>query len=157
MLLGGLWHGAAWTFVIWGGLHGITLAIHRARGAYEPSGRPREPTVDDVSAIAGTFLLVSFLWVFFRAESFAGAIDFLGGFTSGVAGARAGAWKSDLILVALMGAAMFAIDLLDRRRVRVNPLVASPAWAQGAVAGIVFVSLLIWSGQTPTPFIYFQF
>ena len=52
---------------------------------------------------------------------------------------------------------MLLIDLLDRRRARVNPLVVPPAWVQGSVAGAVMLSLLVWGGQVPTPFIYFQF
>ena len=69
MLLGGLWHGASWTFVIWGGLHGIALAIHRATGAVEPRGRPAPPKWRNVPAILGTFTLVTVLWVFFRVAS----------------------------------------------------------------------------------------
>ena len=157
MLLGGLWHGASWTFVIWGGLHGLALSIHRARGRYVSRGRPEEPKADDVAPIAGTFLFVSFLWIFFRAANLENALDYIGGFTNGLVGSNAGAWKADAVLVALMGLGMLLIDLVDRRRWRVNPLVVPPAWVQGGVAGAIVLSLLVWGGQVPTPFIYFQF
>jgi D-alanyl-lipoteichoic acid acyltransferase DltB (MBOAT superfamily) len=157
MLLGGLWHGASWTFVVWGGLHGAALAVHRARGHYETRGRPDIPTANDVMPIAGTFLFVSALWIFFRAPTISGVFDYYRGFTDGLVGSQAGAWKSDVVLVALVGLAMLAIDLVDRRRAVVNPLVVPPAWLQGGVAGAAVLALLVWGGQAPTPFIYFQF
>ena len=65
MLLGGLWHGAAWRFVVWGGLHGAYLGIERWLG--ERSLTPRVPPV--LGALL-TYALVLFTWVFFRAQSF---------------------------------------------------------------------------------------
>jgi D-alanyl-lipoteichoic acid acyltransferase DltB (MBOAT superfamily) len=70
MLLGGLWHGAAWTFVIWGLFHGGWLALHRLlreRQQGRPSGLPRRLT--HWLRVLGTFHLVCFGWLFFRAES----------------------------------------------------------------------------------------
>ena len=74
MLLGGLWHGASWTFVIWGGLHGIYLMIDHAWRAlrFEASGRAVH--------LAGwllTFLAVNVAWVFFRADSVGSAFNIL--------------------------------------------------------------------------------
>ena len=77
MLLGGLWHGAAWNFVIWGTIHGVLLAVERALG-----GAPR----DDSAApgrfrplrITGTFVLVLIAWVFFRAPDLPAAAAYLG-------------------------------------------------------------------------------
>lgn len=68
MLLGGLWHGAAWTFVIWGGLHGVYLVINHAWRRW----RGNKPvSIFGVWAYRSVMLLaVSFAWVFFRAESF---------------------------------------------------------------------------------------
>ncbi len=69
MALGGLWHGANWTFVIWGALHGIYLVINHAVSALaEWSGWPCNGTWWRVSGQAATFLAVVFAWVFFRAE-----------------------------------------------------------------------------------------
>jgi D-alanyl-lipoteichoic acid acyltransferase DltB (MBOAT superfamily) len=82
MLLGGLWHGAGWTFVAWGGLHGIYLAVfHRWHDWRAGAGQPR-PTPSAAGLWAGrvvTFLLVLVGWVFFRAESFSAAIKVLEG------------------------------------------------------------------------------
>jgi|SRR5271165_4108960 len=75
MLLGGLWHGAGWTFLIWGALHGLYLAVnHRWRDHKRrwPAGH-----VGQVSAWGLTFLAVVIAWVFFRAKTFAGASQML--------------------------------------------------------------------------------
>lgn len=67
MLLGGLWHGAAWTFVVWGGLHGLGLAWGHWLNKVRPQGL--FPNARWIATIL-TFLFVTFAWVFFRAESF---------------------------------------------------------------------------------------
>ena len=82
MLLGGLWHGAGWTFVIWGGLHGIYLIINHAWHAFrERIGfRARPGTI--VGKLAGrtlTFLAVVVGWVFFRAPDVNAAVAMLAG------------------------------------------------------------------------------
>jgi hypothetical protein len=79
MLLGGLWHGAGWGFVIWGGLHGLYLCVNH--GIRALAGRSRL-----VSAVAGqgwlgwavTFLAVVFAWVFFRAATLQGGLTMAG-------------------------------------------------------------------------------
>jgi len=79
MLLGGLWHGASWTFVFWGGLHGMFLMInHLWRRIRGPVPSPASPA----SRIAGralTFLAVMVAWVFFRAESWDAAVAMIHG------------------------------------------------------------------------------
>jgi alginate O-acetyltransferase complex protein AlgI len=73
MLLGGLWHGAAWTFVIWGGLHGLLLALERAQGGttlYQPLPRALR--------VVFTFVFVLVTWVFFRAPDLSAALRYLG-------------------------------------------------------------------------------
>ncbi|MBA2304839.1 MAG: MBOAT family protein, partial [Acidobacteria bacterium] len=71
MLLGGLWHGAAWTFVIWGGIHGALLAFERATGGWGT----RWPAPLRISV---TFVIVLITWVFFRAADVPTAIRYLG-------------------------------------------------------------------------------
>jgi alginate O-acetyltransferase complex protein AlgI len=68
MLLGGLWHGASWNFVVWGGLHGLGLAVHKSiGGTAEARGGP----LRRAGSTALTFLFVCLCWVFFRSSSFA--------------------------------------------------------------------------------------
>jgi alginate O-acetyltransferase complex protein AlgI len=74
MLLGGLWHGASWNFVIWGGLHGLALVVQRML----PAARSR--LAAGIGAAAGwfvTFQFVSFTWVFFRSPSIEASLEYL--------------------------------------------------------------------------------
>src|SRR4029434_2701693 len=68
MLLCGLWHGAAWTFLVWGGLHGLALATHRLWLRLFPSARP-SGLLWRVAVWSFTFGFVVVTWVFFRAEN----------------------------------------------------------------------------------------
>src|SRR6202171_3002552 len=77
MLLGGLWHGAAWTFVVWGALHGAYLCINHAWTNYGPAIGPRYASAANLAAFVLTFLSVVVAWVFFRADSMASAMSVL--------------------------------------------------------------------------------
>ena len=82
MLLGGLWHGAGWTFIIWGGLHGIYLVINHAwRGLRQKLGQDlsRSTLAGRTAARALTLLAVIVAWVYFRAEDLASAHNILAG------------------------------------------------------------------------------
>ena len=69
MLLGGLWHGAAWTFVVWGALHGGYLCINHAWSRFGPSAPPRIAPLAKFVSLVLTFISVVVAWVFFRADS----------------------------------------------------------------------------------------
>ena len=74
MVIGGLWHGAAWNFVIWGAIHGALLAFERLRGkAAIYSGLPAP------ARVAATFTTVLVAWVFFRASDLPQAVRYVGG------------------------------------------------------------------------------
>ena len=77
MLIGGLWHGANWTFVVWGGLHGLYLfaerVLRRRFSAWHPG-----PIAVFAGALS-TYLLINLTWVFFRAKNFGKAWKVLGG------------------------------------------------------------------------------
>jgi D-alanyl-lipoteichoic acid acyltransferase DltB (MBOAT superfamily) len=79
MLLGGLWHGASWNFVVWGGLHGLYLVIHHGWQAWRPSRnsntQPRNR--QRILGIGTTFLAVCIAWVFFRAQTHTAAFSIL--------------------------------------------------------------------------------
>lgn len=83
MLLGGLWHGASWTFVIWGALYGIyqmfAYATKRLRKKIvKKTGLQRLPRLHSALSVFITFNLVSFAWIFFRATSFRNALTYIG-------------------------------------------------------------------------------
>ncbi|HEU5083312.1 MAG TPA: MBOAT family protein [Acidimicrobiales bacterium] len=154
MLLGGLWHGAAWTFVAWGAIHGLLLAVERPF-RQRPSADPDRPFAwRDLPAIIGTFHLVCLAWVFFRATSFANAWDVL----AGIATFRGGPVDTGaLALLALTGAAVIAMDLAQRRTGDHAVVLRLPAVPRGVVYGTAAVAVFVFSGGTPVPFLYFQF
>jgi len=81
MLLGGLWHGAGWTFIVWGGVHGMLLVINHGwrnfRSRWLGHDLARSSAAGRALAVLTTFICVVVAWVFFRATSFAAAIDVL--------------------------------------------------------------------------------
>lgn len=77
MLLGGFWHGAAWTFVVWGALHGLYLCVNHAWNNYGPTIPPRLAGAANIGAFIVTFLSVAIAWVLFRADSLASAVHIL--------------------------------------------------------------------------------
>jgi D-alanyl-lipoteichoic acid acyltransferase DltB (MBOAT superfamily) len=77
MLLGGLWHGAAWTFVAWGALHGAYLCINHAWSTFAPKPGPRLAPLARLAGFVLTFTAVVVAWVFFRADSIASALSIL--------------------------------------------------------------------------------
>lgn len=83
MLLGGLWHGAAWTYVIWGGLHGIALAFNKI---WSLKVSPLNNTFTKIVSVVVTFHFVTLCWIFFRAESFSKALLIIHQIISGSAG-----------------------------------------------------------------------
>ena len=107
MLLGGLWHGAGWTFVLWGGLHGLYLVVNHAWMGL----RARWPTAARIAAAPGyplaalllTQVSVVFAWVFFRADSFRAATQMIASM-AGFAPAGVASVNSK-VEVALIGAA----------------------------------------------------
>ena len=152
MLLGGLWHGASWAFVVWGALHGTFLVVERLTGTGGDSDAPLRWA--QLPRIVFTFHLVCLAWVFFRATSFSQAFDLL----TGVATLRAGSPElSPLLLLALLGSLAIGIDLLQRRigghdvGARMRPA------AQGALLGVAAAMVIMASGGGQVPFIYFQF
>ena len=150
MLLGGLWHGAAWHFVLWGGLHGGALAAHRA-WATDRSGAG-QLGVRAVAGIGATYALVCVGWVFFRAESASVATSILAnlaGLGAGVASLPPALWGAWGILAA---AHVLAWRIRPGRHVeRIPPLIFATAIGAG-MAGI-----LCWAAPEAAPFIYFQF
>jgi D-alanyl-lipoteichoic acid acyltransferase DltB (MBOAT superfamily) len=173
----GLWHGAAWTFVIWGALNGVFVAI--SRFLRTPAGRhPMAVRLRDVASIAGTFALFCFGAIFFRARSLDVASTVIRRIVSMSANAAAtpnGAW---FVLVAAV--AVLMLDLWARRRriraietTRVRARLGTTATPEeavvesltgdlspvtaGALVGVLVLGVILFSGGAPTPFIYFQF
>src|SRR5262249_38998698 len=129
MLLGGLWHGANWTFVAWGGLHGAYLAVERAFGVDSRASWARRLL---------TFHLVCFSWIFFRAPTFGVAWEMLTGFRSGgwhLVSGRMLPMLGALVLIA----AYWLLWPLRRRLLAVDPGESFAAQAAVAIAGGLFL------------------
>ncbi|HUQ62537.1 MAG TPA: MBOAT family protein [Acidimicrobiales bacterium] len=155
MLIGGLWHGAATTFVVWGGLHGLYL-IGERRFTSAHSEDYRRPWLlrRDLWRTLLTFQLVCVAWVFFRAPSTTAALRYL----IGIADLQGGVTdRKAIVLLALAGAAIVFIDLVQRRAGDHAALVDLSPALRGVVYGLMVVAIVIWSGGTSVPFIYFQF
>lgn len=147
MLLGGLWHGASWTFVVWGGLHGLALAVNHIWSGLGLR-MPR------VLAWGLTSVFVVLAWVLFRAPDFAAAASML----TSMAGARAGAWPilTNESAAALILAAVIAVAGPTSHRFALS--LAQPAPWLAVPAGVVLSWLLLLiGGRLPNVFIYFQF
>lgn len=153
MLLGGLWHGAAWKFIAWGALHGGGLAVERM---LEPwLGRRALSPAAKVIATVFVFHFVCLAWIFFRAEDFEVARLFIAGLGSGWAGGVQQAGPLMLALIAIGLAGQFTPDaLFDRLAAAFE---RAPAWGIGAAAGIVVAVINALGPEGVAPFIYFRF
>jgi alginate O-acetyltransferase complex protein AlgI len=132
MLLGGLWHGAGWTFVIWGGLHGLYLVINNAWHALrERLGLTRSTLVGRGAARVLTFTCAVIAWVFFRAQGYAAARTMLSAMFMGSGATPAGSAPQPSTHGLGLLARMFPHDLI-------NP--------SSALAWITVLGLIAWFG-----------
>jgi alginate O-acetyltransferase complex protein AlgI len=153
MLLGGLWHGASWNFVLWGGIHGGMLAAERAQGKDSPYRRLPRPI-----RVAITFAIVCLSWVFFRAKTLGQALTYLGSLF-GVGQATAAADSVAGVIYTPYHAAMFVVAativwMMPNTWAFTERL--SLGRTVGGLAFLVLSVLMMWT-QTTNPFLYFQF
>ncbi|MEZ6016738.1 MAG: MBOAT family protein [Planctomycetota bacterium] len=167
MLLGGVWHGAAWTYIVWGALHGVALAVERALDG----GRPRAgSSTAPSSALAGAarmltvFLVVHVAWVFFRAQSVGAALTILHTMfiapVEALAGGPAtapwfgleclGSVRHVLLLLPLI--ALHAAQWAHERH-GLRKTAARRMWVAVACA----LALMLCERASDQPFLYFQF
>ena len=161
MLISGLWHGAAWNFVIWGALHGVALCVHKIwmklRG-YDKNYRGC-PLGNILSGII-TYLFVSFCWIFFRAETFQMAFTVLKGIFT---------WQNGIVYISswMVFAVALTVTCTGVAMVRsakhktglegFYPMVKlNTVW--GLTILLVAIGLAVGLAYTGSnPFIYFQF
>ena len=157
MLIGGLWHGAAWKFVFWGAMHGAGLAVHKAAKPY--LGRVADTWPVRAVSWSLTMAFVALLWVFFRADSFADAMAIIGhsfsdfslSYAAPFAAVR---WLWLILMLVIVVAHALPTSFWPRAAAW---FVRSP-WIVKLLAFIVVVQLVIeLRGEDVSPFIYFQF
>lgn len=153
MLLGGLWHGASWTFVVWGGLHGLFLLLERLQGKNSVYRQ-----LPKILQIGCTFLLLLITWVFFRVETLADALHYLGCM------AGIGVSSSGSLLIGGIIYQPFYIILMGVAAVIVWTAPQTWDWTRTlsvpklVTCLLLFVfSVLLLTAQAYNPFIYFIF
>ena len=174
MALGGLWHGAGWTFLIWGVLHGLYLAVNHGwryqqqRLGFETSTLPWR-----LFGVTLTFVAVVIAWVFFRATDLPAALTMLAAMAGlGTTGASAFVLPSAIPIVILMLIAFFAPNSLEiMRQAKMALAVPYPeatipaggwqpsrAWgvATGLLTATAVLGVLMAMGDE-SKFLYFQF
>jgi alginate O-acetyltransferase complex protein AlgI len=157
MLLGGLWHGAAWTFVVWGGLHGIFLAAERLVKKWFRTPAWSQKLVARLLIALGTYLLVCLAWVFFRARGFKQAIDMIAsmlGFHS--SGTPTILSPSTQVCVLTLTVLALTTHWIMRDRTLENVAGQSPWWVRSIALSGMLLGILLTPGQDRA-FIYFQF
>ena len=161
MLLGGLWHGAGWTYVVFGGIHGIVLSVERL---IFPAKEARAANAVSTGRSSGfftvwrqrilTFNLFCLSLVFFRAPSLSAAVEMLGGFFDFT-------WRSEygsaLVMLCLFSFPLFLIDLMLESSEKEYPFAEAPYAVRTGLAVIALVFLALFSGSKLNTFIYFQF
>jgi alginate O-acetyltransferase complex protein AlgI len=153
MVIGGLWHGASWNFVVWGAIHGAVLAAERVLGRETAYAMLPAPV-----RVAVTFVVVLVTWVFFRAENFDVAWRFLGAMFGAGGGAAATPVLGALVFTPLnvvMFVVCTGVAFLAPRTTEILE-VLTPAKAFGSVALLVGgLCVMFWQGFNP--FLYFAF
>ncbi len=153
MLLGGLWHGASWNFLVWGALHGSVLAAERACGGEAAYARLPAP-----ARMALTFVMVLVSWVFFRAPDLPSALRYLGWMAgageSGSGAGLVGGLVFQPYYLVTMGVAAFVVWRCPQTWDWSRQL--TPAKAVVAAAAFVAATVML-TTQAFNPFIYFIF
>lgn len=154
MVIGGLWHGASWTFLVWGAMHGLMLALERWSGKrplYGPLPRPVRVLL--------TFVILLVTWVFFRADNFTTASTYLkamflgGGHLNGTAGLLQGMVLSPGNLLILAAGAMVVFLMPNSARLLEHLTARKVAVCLAGFA----LSVGFMFAQGFSPFLYFQF
>ncbi|HRF26272.1 MAG TPA: MBOAT family O-acyltransferase [Ferruginibacter sp.] len=157
MLLGGLWHGASWNFVIWGGINGLYLSIEKMTNL--PAWKPKF-LISKLMRVAYVFILICLTWVFFRAVTFEQATGIIGkiftGFNpSGFQFLDVNVFSS----IAIGIGTLFAFEYIVFRNLTFDQLFDSKKgqWKLMAMTIFFFMMMLFFGNSTGNQFIYFQF
>ncbi len=157
MLIGGLWHGATWTFVFWGLLHGVGLVIVRAfevlrkKYTFLPTSKS---TWWRVASVIITFHFVCFTWIFFKAESLSQALAVLRQLTSLSFDCSNLAWPVAVMIFLGLASQWLPEKLWEKAE---KAFVILPAPAQALVIFLVATGLYFVASSDVVPFIYAQF
>lgn len=153
MVLGGLWHGAAWHYVLWGVWHGAGLAIHRL-WANGRGGRGARLRIPRPIAWGMTVAFVLYGWLLFRAGSFAQVTAFTLALGNWTCPAWLGSFVRNLLAFAL------PLVLMELWQYKTNNRLVAltlPVWPKAALSGALLLGIVLFWSKDKMPFIYFQF
>jgi D-alanyl-lipoteichoic acid acyltransferase DltB (MBOAT superfamily) len=160
MVLAGLWHGANWTFVIFGAIHGVVLALER----YFFPAKAKPGDLASLQRSTGffslwtqrilTFNVLCLSFAFFRATSLSSAVQLLAGLSNF-------AWRSEyataFFMLCLFSVPLFVVDLLMEASSKEYPFATAPYAVRTALAALALVVLALFSGNNLNAFVYFRF
>lgn len=153
MLLGGLWHGASWNFIIWGGLHGVLLGTERILGR-----KPFYHQFPRFFRVAFTFILILIAWVFFRAETLSGAFAYLGSMFGLIVVPQSSLLLDGLLYSPYHLVSMSAAAIVVWRMPQTWNWTKCFSQRKAFATGLLLVlSVAVLSIQSYNPFIYFNF
>ena len=160
MVLGGLWHGANWTYVVFGAIHGVVLSIERffSVAKKKPADAVRSRHVTGFLSLWTqrilTFNILCLSLAFFRSPSLSSAVQFLGGLAHF-------AWRSEyvsaFVMLCMFSLPLLFVDLLLEASNQEYPFAEAPYAVRTGMAVIAFVVLAVFSGSKFSTFVYFQF
>jgi len=172
MLICGFWHGANWTFIVWGGLHGFYLAFSRITQGIrykvaQTIGLNKFPRLHSYLKVMVTFFLVSFAWIFFRANTISDAIYIISNLFSGWGrGLTFEAFekmpfveslKFELVVSLFAIGILLVVHLIERRENIIDWFSEKPIWLRWSVYYSIILSILLFGNFGSKQFIYFQF
>ncbi len=153
-MVSGLWHGASWTFVVWGALHGIMLLLERYFSMLFKFEIKKEWNILNIFLVVKTFIITSFIWIFFRAENFQNAKDMIRAL---MRNQNVYPLQLDMLMPLVVTALMIMLDLFlynSRFDSKLNNYKTPYRWAFYTV---LLFCLMALSGTQKFTFIYFQF
>lgn len=170
-IISGLWHGANWTFLVWGALHGFYYLFSRATSStrekfVQLTGFSRLSAGYRLLQIGVTFILVCFAWIFFRANHLADAGYIVGhlfsgwgqGLNFGVSGPAAlGLTLKEFLLSVVLVIFLLWVNCVEEKDSIQLILAQKPAFMRWAIYAGAALLIMNWGIAVPIPFIYFQF
>ena len=156
MFIGGLWHGAAWTFVVWGLLHGLYLVIERLLQRFAGEAKWTESFAVRLILGLATYGAVCFAWVFFRAADFTIATRLLRGMLGGHAHGDAILATREMLQIGIVTLCMFIAHWSLRDSGLELAVSRLPRWVVTAAWAFMACAIILTQGNS-NAFIYFQF
>jgi alginate O-acetyltransferase complex protein AlgI len=172
LLICGFWHGANWTFLVWGGLHGIYLVFSAftqniREKIHKAIGLDRVPRFHSYLKVIVTFFLVCFAWIFFRANTISDAVYIISNLFAGWGRALTvealgnipfwGPLKFEFIVSLLSIVILLLIQLMERGVNIIDWFSEKPIWVRWPVYYSIILSILLFGNFGSKQFIYFQF